>query len=146
MELTAALRIQLERQVSHWEAAAVALRDPSSFASETAWATLEQYLNRAVRTSLEASTNNLRAEIAGLRTQLDNSTLGPELVLVARRLQQVRRRYGQVETVVSFYADAVNTRTGPALGTHMRALDRVAVTSMRSTLDPMGRPVPPVLT
>ncbi|HET7724467.1 MAG TPA: hypothetical protein VFK68_07495, partial [Propionibacteriaceae bacterium] len=134
MELAAALRIQLERQVSHWEAAAVALADPASFASEAAWANLEQYLNRAVRASLELSTRSLRTEITGLRTQLDNAKLGPELVVVARRLQKVRRQYGQVETVVSFYADAVNTRTNPTLGTHMRALDRIAVTSMRSTL------------
>ncbi|MBI4900956.1 MAG: hypothetical protein HY829_10820 [Actinobacteria bacterium] len=146
MELAAALRIQLERQVSHWEAAAVALADPGSFASEGAWANLEQYLNRAVRASLELSTRTLRTEITGLRTQLDNAKLGPELVVVARRLQRVRRQYGQVETVVSFYADAVNTRTNPTLGTHMRALDRIAVTSMRSALDPMGRQVPPALT
>ena len=146
MELAEALRIQLERQVSHWEAAAVALSDPASFASETAWATLEQYLNRAVRASLEMSVRTLRTEITGLRTQLDNAKQGPELVVVARRLQRVRRQYGQVETVVSFYADAVNTRTSHTLGTHMRALDRLAVTSMRSALDPMGRPVPPVLT
>lgn len=146
MELAEALRIQLERQVSHWEAAAVALRDPSSFTADGAWKSLERYLDRAVRSSLESSTQDLRREIVGLRTQLDRARLGPELVVVARRLQRVRRQYGQVETVVSFYADAVNTRTNPTLGTHMRALDRLAVTSMRTVLEPMGRPVPPVLT
>ncbi|MEV8214364.1 hypothetical protein [Leifsonia sp. NPDC077715] len=146
MELVEALRIQLDRQVSHWEAASVALRDPSSFSADGAWKNLERYLDRAVRASLEQSTQSLHREIQGLRTQLDGARLGPQLVVVARRLQRVRRRYGQVETVVSFYADAVNTRTNPTLGTHMRALDRIAVTSMRSVLDPMGQQVPPVLT
>lgn len=146
MDLVPALRIQLERQVSHWDAASLALGDPTSFASAAAWAALERYLDRAVRTALATSTERLRAAVTGLRTQLDGAATGPELLAVARRLQRVRRLYGQVETVVDFYADAVNTRTSPGLGTHLRALDRVAATSMRTALGPMGRPVPPVLT
>jgi len=146
MDLTAALRIQLERQVSHWDAASLALGDPTRFASSAAWATLERYLDRAVRASLAESTRQLRREVEGLRVQLENAADGPQLLEVARRLQQVRRLHGEVETVVSFYSDAVNTRTNPTLGTHMRALDRLAVTSMTNVLGPMGRPTPPVLT
>ena len=146
MDLSAALRLQLERQVSHWEAAGLGLTDPASFASPTAWASLERYLDRAVRTSLAASTERLRREVSGLRTQLDNATTQAQLLEVARRLQRVRRLHGQVETVVTFFTDAVNTRTNTTLGTHLRALDRIALASMASALIPLGVPVPPVLT
>jgi hypothetical protein len=146
MDLAAALRLQLERQVSHWEVASLGLSEPSSFASPVAWQGLERYLDRAVRSSLEGSTNHLIREVAGLRSQLDQAKAGRELVLVARRLQSVRRLYSQVETVVSFFADAVNTRTSEVLGTHLRALDRVATASMAAVLIPLGRPTPPVLT
>jgi hypothetical protein len=141
-----ALRLQLERQVSHWDAAALALEDPSSFASPVAWQLLESYLDRAVRRSLAVATAGLRSEITGVRAQLTSSSSPSELMAVARRVQQVRRRYGQVEAVISFFTDAVNTRTSPTLGTHLRALDRLATASMATTLVPLGRPVPPVLT
>lgn len=146
MPLTDALRLQLERQVSHWEAAGVGLTDPAAFASPTAWASLESYLDRSVRASLDASTLRLRTEVGGLRVQLDGAKTQPQLIEVARRLQGVRRLHGQVETVVSFFTEAVNTRTSPALGNHMRALDRIAHASMATVLGPLGRPIPPVLT
>lgn len=146
MDLSVALRSQLERQVSHWQVATAALDDPTSFASPSAWQMLERYLDRAVRESLGRSTERLRVEVLGLRTQLDAARSTPQLLSVARRLQQVRRSYAQVETVVSFYTDAVNTRTNPTLGTHLRALDLLAVASMTTVLGPLGRPVPPVLT
>lgn len=144
--VAAALRLQLERQVSHWEAAGVGLSDPSSFASPTAWLSLERYLDRAVRTSLAAATDKLRRDVGGLRVQLDHATTHAQLMQVGRRLQQVRRQHGQVETVVTFFTDAVNTRTSTKLGTHMRALDRIAHASMATTLVPLGREIPPVLT
>lgn len=146
MDRTAALRVQLERQVAHWDAAAQALTDPSSFASEAAWRALEGYLDCAVRASLDASTKRLRTEVVGVRRQLDHARSLPELLDVARRLREVRRRYAQVETVVEFYTDAVSTRTSPTLGGHLRALDRLAEQSMAAVLGPLGRPVPPVLT
>lgn len=146
MDLTVALRNQLERQVSHWQAATVALDDPTAFASPIAWQALERYLDRAVRTSLGRSTERLRLEVVGLRTELDSARTTSQLMSVARRLQRVRRSYAQVETVVSFYTDAVNTRTSPVLGAHLRALDQLAIASMATVLGPLGRPVPPVLT
>jgi hypothetical protein len=146
MDLNRALRSQLERQVSHWQAASIALDDPTSFASPTAWQSLERYLDRSVRSSLATSTLRLRDEVNGLRAQLDAATTSSQLVHVAGRLQRVRRQYAQVETVVSFYTDAVNTRTSPMLGAHLRALDLLAADSMAVVLTAQGKPVPPVLT
>jgi hypothetical protein len=146
MDQTAAVRLQLERQVSHWEAATEGLRRPDDFASETAWRSVEEYLNRAVRTSLRGSTNRLQAEITGLRAQLRAASTLAHYTEVERRLQRFRRLYTQVETVVGFFGEAVNTRTNPRLGAHLRTLDRLAERSMQGVLGRLGRAAPPVLT
>ena len=73
MELADALRIQLERQVSHWDSASLALTRPEDFASPTAWQAFERYLDVAIRTSLDTSTKRLRSEVEGLRVQLRQS-------------------------------------------------------------------------
>ena len=57
-----------------------------------------------------------------------------------------RRRYLQVETALEFYGNAVNTRTSPRLAGLLTACDTMAVASMRPVLEPLGRPVPPILT
>ncbi|WP_280309872.1 hypothetical protein [Nocardia abscessus] len=146
MDLLVAQRLQLDRQVSHWEAAAEALRKPEDFASPTAWQALEVSIDRAVRRSLEASTSQLRREAAGLRVQLQCAHSQSELTAVTRRLQRLRRFYLQVETVVAFYAEAVNTRTSPRMAAHLRALDKIAELSMSSVLTPLGRSTPPTVT
>lgn len=146
MDETAAVRLQLERQISHWEAATEGLRHPDDFASEGAWRSLEQYLDRAVRSSLRGSTGRLQAEISGLRAQLRGATTLAHYTEVERRLQRFRKLYTQVETVVGFFGEAVNTRTNPELGTHLRTLDRLAERSMQAVLTPLGRETPPVLT
>jgi hypothetical protein len=51
-----------------------------------------------------------------------------------------------VETMLDFYGDAINTRTSPELAAHLRACDFLARESLRALLEPLGRPVPPVLT
>ncbi|MGY3128552.1 hypothetical protein ACVWW9_002081 [Agrococcus sp. UYP33] len=141
-----AVRTQLERQVSHWEAAIEALGRPDDFAAPEAWRAVERYLGQAVRSSLHHSTERLRGEVRGLRTQLQSAITAPQLVEVAQRLQRLRRSYLAVETVVDFFGDAVNSRTSPSLAVHLQALDRIASLSMAAALGPLGRPVPPVLT
>jgi len=146
MDTRAARRLQLERQVTHWDVASLALTDPTDFAPSAAWQALERYLGRAVSSSLEASTARLRREVEGCARQLRGAGTDAELDAVARRVQDVRRMYARVETTVAFYGQAVNTRTSPKLAGHMRALDRVAELSMAAALDPLGRETPPVLT
>lgn len=141
-----AVRTQLERQISHWEAAIEALGRPDDFAAPQAWQAVERYLGHAVRSSLHQSTTRLRDEVRGLRTQMESASAAPEFVEVGRRLQRLRRSYLAVETVVDFFGDAVNSRTSPVLALHLQALDRIAVLSMAAALRPLGRPVPPVLT
>ena len=62
-----AVRTQLERQVSHWEAAIEALGRPDDFAAPEAWRAVERYLGQAVRSSLHRSTERLRGEVPAER-------------------------------------------------------------------------------
>lgn len=146
MQQAAALRTQLDRQVSHWQAAVLALDEPEDFASAAAWTALEHYLHRAVRAELDRTALRLQTEITGLRRQLDGSQTIDELLAVRTRLLRFRRAFLQAETVFDFYGDAVNTRTSPRLAAVLRALDHIAERSMEAVLGPLGRPIPPVLT
>jgi hypothetical protein len=57
-----------------------------------------------------------------------------------------RRKYLQAETALDFYGDAVNTRTSPKTAALLRACDILAGRSLEQVLQPLGQPVPPVLT
>jgi hypothetical protein len=70
---------------------------------------------------------------------------GGDLAMLRRRLLQLRARYVQVETVIDFYGDAVNTRTSTRLAALLRGLDMIAADSLEVALRPLGIPVPPVL-
>jgi hypothetical protein len=61
-------------------------------------------------------------------------------------IQKLRRGYLRTEATVDYFADAVNTRTTGELGAQLRACDLLAEAAMSRALDPMQRPVPPVLT
>jgi hypothetical protein len=142
----AALRAQLARQVAHWRAAVVTIDDPENFASASAWAGLEGYLNVAIRRQLQQSVERLRLEAEGLQAELAAARSEAHLQSVQRRLLAFRRRFTQTETVLDFYGDAVNTRTSHKLAGLLRALDIIAERSMAATLKPLGRQAPPVLT
>ena len=42
MDARAAWRLQLERQVTHWDVASLALTDPTDFAPSASWLALER--------------------------------------------------------------------------------------------------------
>ena len=144
--LVEAERITIAAELHHWRAAAVALGDLDLMASSAAWAGLETYLGSSVRASLQATTRRVEliadqvaAEMAAARDRAD-------LTRVRHGLLRLRRRYLQTETVVEFFADAVNSRTNPRVSAIMRGLDALAVDSMERVLRPLGIDVPPVLT
>ncbi len=141
-----ALRVQVSRQIAHWRAATHTLDDPTNFASDAAWRSLESYLDNSVRRELQAAVARLQREMAGLDARLSVASDLPELERLRRDVVSFRSRFGQVETVLDFYGDAVNTRTSPKLSALLRACDVLATDSMQRILAPLGRPVPPVLT
>ena len=139
-------RAQLAGEVAHWRAAAHSLGDLDSLAAPAAWASLERYLDRHVRIQLMSIASavaregdQLASAVAGIGSQGDVDRL-------RERTLAFRRRYTQAETVIDFYAEAVNTRTTPRLGRLLRGLDSIAVDSMDAFLKPLGIDSPPVLT
>lgn len=143
---TAALRVQVARQVAHWRAAVVGLRDLENFASASAWHALEQYLDLALRRQLQGAADGLAREANVLAAELDAATTEADLDRVRQHVIAFRRRYVQVETALDFYGDAINSRTSPRLAGLLRACDLLALRSLEDVLASLRKEVPPVLT
>jgi hypothetical protein len=140
-----AVRVQVARQVEHWRAATAALDDFDAFASPSAWAGLERYLDARIRSSLRAAVVRLRREMDVLDARLRAAETGPQLEVLRRDVVEFRKRFLTVENVLEFYGDAVNTRTTPKLAAILRGCDELARVAMERILVPLGRPVPAVL-
>ncbi len=138
----AAARSQLAGEVAHWRDAIDLLGDLDAVASPAAWAGVEVYLRTRVRDRLRASVANLAADGAGVAAALAAGRALPE---VRDRLLALRRRYLQVEAILDFYGNAVNTRTNPHLAAVLRGLDIVAGDSLGLILGRLGIDAPPAL-
>lgn len=142
----AALRVQVARQVAHWQIAAVGLGDLTNFAAEGAWRSLERYLDVALRSHLQGAAEQLARRAEVLAAELRAATTAADLEQVRVHVVQFRRRYLQVETALTFFGEAINTRTTPRLGALLRSCDSLALSSMEGVLRPLKREMPPVLT
>ena len=132
--------------MAHWRAATVGLQDAENFASAAAWHSLEGYLGLALRRHLGEAAERLQREADVLDAELRAAFSAAQLEELRVRVIAFRRRYLQVETALEFYGDAVNSRTSPRLAGLLRACDALALMSMQKVLEPLGRPVPPILT
>lgn len=132
-------RQQTEAEVAHWRLAVEALSDLDVVASPEAWGALEQYLQRSVRDRLSGIVTALVAEAHALQRTLDSGNAVDD---VRRRLLRLRARYLQVETVLDFYGDAVNSRTSPRLRALLKGYDTLAGDSMAMTLGRVGIDAP----
>lgn len=140
------LRLQLARQVSHWTMAALRLGDLEDLASASAWNSLERYTGTVLRQNLDAAVDRLQRQAVALQAQLSAARTLDDLNHVQRQLLEFRQRYLRTETLLDFYADAINTRTNPATAALLRACDVLARRSMSELLDKLGLTTPPVLT
>lgn len=141
-----AIRTQLARQVAHWSGAAARLEILEDLASQAAWAGLERYLGLSIRQHLAACVKRLKLEAASLQAALEAASDAAALAAVRRKLLAYRRFYLRVETTLDFFADAINTRTSPAIAGLMKACDTLAHRSMAQLLDQLGKPTPVALT
>ena len=139
-------RSYIARLVAHWTLAASRLRDVDTLAPRLTWEALEQYLGIALRRTLEEAARRLDEQGMALRLALGAARSRAELEAVRRRLLAFRARYLQTEATLDFYADAVNTRSSPEIGTLLRACDAMAYRGMALVLDQLGKPTPLVLT
>jgi hypothetical protein len=133
---------QVRAELAHWRGAIASLTDLDAVAAPAAWAMLEAYLRMRVRERLQRAVAVLEAEGRGIAVSLDASE---PVDRVRQRALNLRQRYLEVETVLDFYGDAVNTRSNPTLGAVLGGLDTIAVDSMEVVLRPLGIEVPPAL-
>lgn len=141
-----ALRQQLARQVSHWTMAALRLGDLEDLASASAWDSLERYMGIVLRQNLSAAVDRLQRQAAALQTLLSAARTLDDIHQVQQQLLEFRQRYLRTETLLDFYADAIDTRTSPNIAALLRACDVLARRSMSQLLDQLGQTTPPVLT
>lgn len=141
-----AMRLQVTRQIAHWRGAVVALDDVENFASHGAWASLERYLDVALRAQLRGSVDRVHRYSDVLAAQLRAAETLQDLERVRELVVRFRQHYLRVETALDFYGDAVNTRTNAKLAALLRACDILAMKAIEQILKPLGRPTPPVLT
>ncbi len=138
-------RVQLDRQVAHWVSAAHRL-NLDDLAAPEAWHRLERYLGVSLRTHLGGVIDRIRKE-ADVLAALRQVARSPTAMLQLRdQLRAFRGKYIRAETTLDFFADAINTRTNPKISGLLRACDTLAQRAMSAVLDPLGRPVPIVLT
>ncbi|NJM65718.1 MAG: hypothetical protein HC851_08625 [Acaryochloris sp. RU_4_1] len=126
--------------------AALRLGDLDDLASVSAWNSLEHYLGIVLRQSLSAAVDRLQRQAAALQAQWSAARNPNDFHQVQQQLLEFRRRYLQTETLLDFYADAINTRTNPTTAALLRACDALARRSMSELLDKLGLTTPPVLT
>lgn len=137
----------LVRQTEHWLGAARAFLDAEEFAPAEAWRSLEGQTGMPLRQRLGQTVDELIN--LGVRTLLLARLAGRHpghLAHAAAALQVLRRRYGQVETTLDFFGDAVSSRTSPGLRSTLGFLDALSELSMRMALQPAHVAVPPSLT
>jgi len=140
------LRLQISRQLHHWEIAASELGNLEHTASPEAWTSLERYVGVSLRKNLSEAVNQLNREVRVVRAMYEAARSTSDLDTVGRQLLAFRDRYLKTETLVDFYGHAVNTRTNNTLCTNLRAFDILAMRSMAQLLEPLGKTTPPVLT
>jgi hypothetical protein len=128
-------RRQAGSEVAHWRMAVAGLADMDAVAAPDAWMAMETYLQRSVRSRLEGVVAQLDTEGRALQEQLDS---GYDLAGIRRGVLRLRQRYLQVETVLDFYGDAINSRTSPRLRAMLRGYDTLASDSLAAVLDRVG--------
>lgn len=136
---------QIERQINHWNAAIERLGGWSTWASEQAWRSLEQYLDFELGEKFGSAIERLRHKTADLKRQAARCQSREEIIGIRRALIKVRREFVQVETMLDYFGDAVNTRTSTYMSAMLRACDRLSELSMYQILQQFGQKSPPVL-
>lgn len=131
-------------QANHWLEAARRLLDLDALAGSSAWKGLELYVQPNLRKELQRSVQQLVGNGEAMLAQVQEKG-----VPYRRRMQlveQFKRAYCQVETLLDFYADALCTRTTPETTAMLKACDYIAGHSMRLLLEPLRIPTPAVIT
>ncbi len=139
-------KLQSARQIAHWTMAAAGLEKFNDMAAPEAWDSLEQYLGLSIRQRLQEAVSNLLIKGTRLKSELQLAESATQLNDLHRHILTFRQKYLRVETIIDYYADAVNTRTNPKIAALLRACDILSHRSMAVLLDQLAKVTPPVLT
>lgn len=140
------IHLQVSRQLAHWILAGQRLANLSDLAAAEAWESLERYLNTAIRARLRESLDLLSIRGEELNAQLQQTRSLSAYKALQKEVDAYRKQYLRTETVLDFYADAINTRTSSHMAIMLSACDRMAKRSMDRLLIPLGKESPAVLT
>lgn len=133
---------QLSAELVHWELAIDRLADLDDIASPEGWTSLERQTGVVLRATIRQSIRELKRQAERVRHGMEGSGLSR----LARSINEIRRDYLRTETVLDFFADAINSRSPGHAGQLLRGLDYLASEGMRRILDPLGHSSPPVIT
>lgn len=139
-------RNQIERQINHWITATKRFENLDSWASDISWKGLERYLGLTLRKSFSESIIKLKNKIFELKSILNNSNSEEDNELLRKKLILFRIEYTQVEIMLDFFGDAINTRTSDNISALLRACDKLVEKSLTDLLQQFNKPIPPVLT
>jgi hypothetical protein len=131
------------RALAHWRLAGQRLGDLESVAPREAWGRLEHYLGVSLQGTIRDAVARFDRRAASLERLASSAAF--DRGAVERSLQELRRAYVRVETMVDFFGDALITRSAPRLGALLRACDHIATRGMAEILAPLGRQVPAAL-
>ena len=132
------------RAIAHWRLAGQRLGDLEAVAPREAWGRLEHYLGVSLQGTIRDAVARFDRRAAALERRLP-PTAAFDHSAIEGGLQELRRAYLRVETMVDFYGDAIITRSAPRLGALLRACDHLATRAMAEVLAPLGRQVPSAL-
>jgi hypothetical protein len=136
----------LERQTTHWLAAARTFRDAEEFASLEAWKSVEREIGAPLRKQMHDVVEEMVRMGDSTSALVASARRDPALTnRAAAAVQRFRRRYNQVDVTLDFVGDAVNSRSSRVLRAALTTLGRLAVASMAPVLERARKPVPRVL-
>lgn len=129
-------------QLTHWSLAIERLSKLEDIASAESWLAIERQSGAVLRPTMQKAVRDLKREASSLHEQLSHGQTDE----ITMQIQHLRRSYLRTETVLDFFADAINTRTSPRIANMLAAADMLAMQCMHNILHPLGHAVPPVLT
>lgn len=140
------VKSSLYRQVVHWHQAAERLSSLESLASGTAWHGIDFQAGSLLKAALKKSVDNVLMYAAQLRRQMEISAGNMDSTELKEKVLHLRDSYLKAEMTINFYTVALNSRTTASVASLLRACDILCRKSMEPVLNPLGKPVPAVMT
>lgn len=144
--VTKSVHSSLRRQVVHWRQAASRLSALDHLASGSGWHGIDRNLGIMLRKSLQKSVDDVMTNANNIYARLEGNADANSLRAFKRDVTALREQYLKAEETIHFYTEAINSRTTANVAALLRACDVLCAKSMKDLLQPLGKPVPYVLT